>query len=148
GWPLRDPAKEKIVPHQAFVDAGYQTDVVYTFCRESGKRFAPAVGRGASQQHRQWYDRPTQTGSTWKLIGEGYHVNWLPPQQIHLFEVDADHWKSFAHQRLSTPLTSAGAMTLFRAQAQEHLSLARHLTAEVKTEEFVSGKGVVVKWER
>ena len=39
-------------------------------------------------------------------------------------------------------------MTLFRAQPQEHLSLAKHLTAEAKTEEFVQGKGVVVKWER
>jgi hypothetical protein len=52
------------------------------------------------------------------------------------------------HQRLSTPITSAGAMTLFQASPQEHLALAKHLTAEVKTEEFVAGKGVIVKWER
>ena len=39
-------------------------------------------------------------------------------------------------------------MTLYRAPAQEHLSLAKHMTAEVKTEEFISGKGVVTKWER
>jgi hypothetical protein len=40
-------------------------------------------------------------------------------------------------------------MTLFKtAQPLDHLSLAKHLTAEVKTEEFVAGKGVVVKWER
>ena len=43
---------------------------------------------------------------------------------------------------------SPGAMTLFQASPQEHLALAKHLTAEVKTEEFVAGKGVVVKWER
>ena len=39
-------------------------------------------------------------------------------------------------------------MTLFHAQPNEHLSLAKHLTAETKTEEFIAGKGVVVKWER
>ena len=39
-------------------------------------------------------------------------------------------------------------MTLFQASPQEHLALAKHLTAEMKTEEFVAGKGVVVKWER
>jgi hypothetical protein len=39
-------------------------------------------------------------------------------------------------------------MTLFEAPPQQHLALAKHLTAEVKTEEFVAGKGVVVKWER
>ena len=63
-------------------------------------------------------------------------------------EMDADHWKTWVHQRLSTPLGKPGAMTLYRAPAQEHLSLAKHLTAEVKTEEFVAGKGVVTKWER
>jgi hypothetical protein len=39
-------------------------------------------------------------------------------------------------------------MTLFQASPQEHLALAKHLTAEAKTEEFVVGKGVIVKWER
>lgn len=39
-------------------------------------------------------------------------------------------------------------MTLFQASTAEHLALAKHLTAEVKTEEFVAGRGVVVKWER
>lgn len=41
-----------------------------------------------------------------------------------------------------------GAMTLFQAPVHEHLSLAKHLTAEKKTEEFIAGKGVVTKWER
>lgn len=38
-------------------------------------------------------------------------------------------------------------MTLFQAPAHEHLSLAKHLTAEKKTEEFLPGKGVVTRWE-
>ena len=29
-----------------------------------------------------------------------------------------------------------------------HLALAKHLTSEVKTEEFMAGRGVVTKWER
>jgi hypothetical protein len=41
-----------------------------------------------------------------------------------------------------------GAMSLFRAGPHEHLALAKHLTAETKTEEYVAGKGVVTKWER
>ena len=63
-------------------------------------------------------------------------------------EVDADHWKTWVHQRLSMPLGKRGAMSLFQAGLQEHLALARHLTAETKIEEFVAGRGVVVKWER
>jgi len=34
------------------------------------------------------------------------------------------------------------------AEVREHLALAKHLTAETKTEEFVGGEGVVEKWER
>jgi len=39
-------------------------------------------------------------------------------------------------------------MTLFHVTAVEHLSLAKHLTAETRTEEFVAGKGGVTRWER
>ena len=77
-----------------------------------------------------------------------YQANWLPAEQLLLLEVDADHWKSWVHQRLATPLDQRGAMTLFHAPAVEHLSLAKHLTAETRTEEFVAGKGVVTRWER
>jgi hypothetical protein len=62
--------------------------------------------------------------------------------------MDADYWKSWAHQRLNTPTSQPAALTLFKAPSQEHLSLAKHLTAERKTEEFVAGKGVVTRWER
>ena len=131
------------------IDAGYQSPVVYAFCRESGERFRPAIGRGASQQYRaERYNRPVQGGATVKAIGEGWHANWLPVEKLLLVEVDADHWKTWTHQRLTTPLGKVGAMTLFKAQPVEHLSLAKHLTAETKTEEFVAGKGVITKWER
>jgi hypothetical protein len=39
-------------------------------------------------------------------------------------------------------------MTLFQTSPQEHFALAKHLTAEIKTEEFVAGRGVIVKWQR
>jgi hypothetical protein len=79
-----------------------------------------------------------------KHIGEGFHINQLQAPRLHLVEVDSDHWKTL----LSTPLGQPGALTLFRATPQEHLALGKHLTAEQKVEEFVAGKGVVVKWER
>ncbi len=149
GWPVGNAgAEQRLQPAQVWIDAGFMTPVVYEFCRGSGERFRPAVGRGASQQYRgEHYNRPKQTGSTVKLIGEGYHAAWLPAERLYLLELDADHWKRWVHQRLTTPLGRPGALTLFRAQPNEHLSLAKHLTAEAKTEEFIAGKGVVVKWE-
>jgi len=148
GLPVESANGERMIPQQAWIDAGYLTTVVYGFCRESGNQFRPAIGRGAAQQHRQWYNRPTRTGALVKHVGEGFHINHLRPERLHIVEVDADHWKTWVHQRLGTPMGTAGAMTLFRAAPQEHLALAKHLTAETKTEEFVAGKGVVVKWQR
>jgi phage terminase large subunit GpA-like protein len=151
GWPQQQGGAHR-VPDCVFVDAGYQTDVVYAFCREASaggaQRFYPAVGRGADQQRRQWQGKVAQTGSQVRMVGEGYHASWLPVQKLHLVEVDADHWKTWVHQRLVTPVGSPGAMTLFQALPQDHLALAKHLTAEAKVEEFVPGKGVVVRWER
>lgn len=148
GWPKdQDPRELKLQPGQVWIDAGYTTDVVYTFCRESGARFRPSVGRGALQHRQQNYHRPTSTGSIVQLIGQNFHYALLP-EQIHLVEVDADFWKSWVHQRLETPLGSPGAMTFFQAQPQEHTSLVRHLTAESKVEEYVAGHGMVTRWER
>jgi hypothetical protein len=33
-----------------------------------------------------------------------------------------------------------GAKTLFNVAPQEHMALAKHLTAEIKTEEFIRGR--------
>jgi phage terminase large subunit GpA-like protein len=148
GWAIGHEDGNRKQPDAAWVDSGYMTSVVYNFARESGDKFRPAIGRGAAQQRQQWYSRPTRTGSVVRHIGEGYHLNFLRSEKLRLVEIDADHWKTWVHQRLVTPLGSDGAMTLFEATPQQHLALAKHLTAEVKTEEFVTGKGVVVKWER
>ena len=147
GWPVHGSDKPKI-PDQVWIDAGYMTEVVYAFCRQVGVQYRPAIGRGAAQQHRQWYNRPTQTGTVVRHIGEGFHINFMPTEHLFLVEVDADHWKTWVHQRLTTPLSQPGALTFFHAPPQEHLSLAKHLTAEQKTEEFIAGRGVVTKWER
>jgi hypothetical protein len=49
---------------------------------------------------------------------------WLAAEQVQLVEMDADYWKTWVHQRLVTPLGLPGAMTLYKAPAQDHLSLA------------------------
>jgi hypothetical protein len=149
GWPVGEANGNRAQPMVVFIDSGYMAPVVYAFCRESGERLRPAVGRGASQQYgRERYNRPVQGGGSVSAMGDGWHANWLPAERLHLFQADADYWKTWVHQRLSTPLDKPGAMTLFKAQAVEHLSLAKHLTAETKTEEFIAGKGVITKWER
>jgi Terminase large subunit gpA, endonuclease domain len=149
GWPVGEAAGQHAQPSLVLVDSGYMAPVVYAFCRESGERFRPAIGRGASQQYRnKRYNRPVQGGGTVYCMGEEWHANVLPAENLLLVQANADYWKTWFHQRLTTPLDKPGAMTLFKAQAVEHLSLGKHLTAERKTEEFIAGKGVITKWER
>ena len=81
-------------------------------------------------------------------IGEGFHLNLLPAERLLLVEIDADYWKTWVHERLHIPVGQPGGLTLSRGTPQDHLALSKHLTAETKTEEFVAGKGLVVKWER
>lgn len=148
GWPVENSSGDTNVPGQVWIDAGYMTDVVYRFCHESGRRFHPSFGRGVEQQRQSWTGKVTRTGSVIKVRGEGYHVAQLKDPRVQIVEVDADHWKTWVYERLATPLDQAGRMTFFKARPEVHLALARHLTAESKTEEFVTGKGVVAKWER
>lgn len=150
GW--SDAAGKAWKPHQVWVDAGYLTDVVYAFARESvepaGVRFRPAVGRGHSQVRAQSYRRPKTTGSIVRHIGEDYHISRVKDARVDLVEVNADAWKSWLHERLSTPPTEPGALTLFDSEWNDHLSWAKHVTAEKRVEEFVAGKGFATRWIR
>jgi phage terminase large subunit GpA-like protein len=148
GWTIEGRENEQAVPNQVWIDAGYMTPVVYEFCRKAAdKRFLPCVGRGANQQRQQIYNRPTQLTQTTRFIGRDFHINYLQAERINLVEINADYWKTWVHQRLTQPLDKPGAMTFYHAPPEMHLSIAKHLTAEAKTEEFVAGKGVIVKWE-
>jgi len=146
GWPDLDGKRR--LPDQVWIDSGYMAPVVYAFCRESGSVYRPAVGRGAAQQRVPSYSRPARISATVRHIGEGFHLNYLPTEKLTLCVVDSDYWKTWVHQRLTTPVGQPGALTLFAAPAHEHLAFAHHLTAEKKVEEFVPGKHVVVKWQR
>lgn len=148
GWPVAEGDGEVRRPDQVWIDAGYMPDAVYAFCRDSGMPFRPAIGRGASQQRMQAYHRPQRTGSTIRHIGQGFHINYLRSSRIQLVEVDADHWKTWSHTRLATPLDQPGSMTFYKAPPTQHLTLAKHLTAETKQEEYIAGRGVVTRWER
>ena len=152
GWNMGGDMR---VPDQVWIDCSYERGVVYLFCRESNKgcpagaeRFRPAMGRGTSQQRAQWYNRPKSTGALVKHVGEGYHISWQKADRILLVECDADYWKTWAHNRLASEIGSPGAMTLFQAMPNEHMTISMHFTAERQVEEFIEGKGTVIRWEQ
>lgn len=145
GWPQGEVQK---TPNAAWVDSGYLTDVIYNFATESGSPWMAADGYGSAQDRKQFYSKPKTTGATVRHIGEGYHFAYQPQARVLLAEVNADQWKSWSHERLTSPLDKPGALTLFNAPSMDHLSFAKHLTAEKQVEEFIAGKGLVKKWIR
>ena len=149
GWASSDGGALR-VPDRVLIDSGWgdSTATVYAFCRESTVRFLPAVGRGVGQRFARRYSRPTKTGSTVQLVGEDYHVAFLPKQSVFLVETNADYWKSWCHNRLRVAVGEPGGLSFFQSpNKNEHITLAKHLTAETQVEEFLPGKGTVIRWE-
>ena len=149
GWPVGGvEGKQFGRLKQVWIDAGYLPEVVNAFCRERGFPYMPSLGRGTTQIRRPGMANTRPSGATARPVGDGILLCGVPTERVSRIEVDSDRWKTWVHQRLRTPMDQAGALTLFRAPSNEHMSLARHLTAERKTESYVAGRGVVVQWER
>lgn len=144
--------RQVMVPGIGLIDSGYDPDVVYQFCRESVEgrfwRFRPVKGFGVTQygEMRRAYREPKKRGGTTRAVGDHYHVTRLQEKRVDLVEFDADWWKTFWHKRLLTPPGEAGAVSLFMADSREHLAFAKHQMAERQVQEFVPGKGSVVRW--
>lgn len=126
-----------ITPSLTLVDSGHgpHEPAVVVFCNESGTTFFPSKGFGIGQLARR------------KIFHEpGYEV--VPqPAGYSLAEINVDYWKSYVHNRISTPVTANGGLSLFAATFVEHLSFAKQLTAERQVDDFVAGKGAVIRWE-
>ncbi len=135
GWPSVDAAAGTIRPSLVLVDSGYQDAVIVRFCVESGAAFLPTKGF----DHRQ-------VGSKRGLMLDPGYEAVRQPLGYTLLEINADIWKSYVHARLQTPIGQAGGLTLFKASPNEHLSYTHHLAAEKQEEDFVPGRGVVVRW--
>ncbi len=134
---------------QVFVDSGWQPDSVVKFCRdrESGGKYRPSKGFGTTQYRRGFSDKSPGAVNI-RYVGQKYHIAWVPTQHANLVEIDVDYWKSFVHARLSIPVGSEGALTLFDEPSRlNHLGFAKHLTAERQVEEFIEGRGQILRWE-
>lgn len=147
GW--LKPGGEIVLPDVVFIDAGWLGDVVYEFCRESGNRFRPAIGFGLSQNFRRFrgYRRPSKTGNEVKLIGEEFHVVWLPAERIFRVDLNVDYWKTRLFEALRVPPGNAGAMEFYHSDdPNEHFTVAKHYTAERQQEVFTPGVGTEIRW--
>lgn len=129
------------------IDSGWKPTPVYTHLRGRDKSWLPSKGYGASTRNGAYRAKKT-TGAMVSEVGEEYHVARLRKRQAKLLEFNADYWKSWLHDRLHTPTGQPGAITLFKAPPNDHLSISKHLTAEAKESKWVPGKGELIVWRQ
>lgn len=126
---------------RCLIDSGWgmSTEVVKRFCRTSQWKdvLLPSKGVGitaAKAPMSEWAKKP----------GERRGPHWIvpPPKpgegRILLF--DANHWKSFTHARLATPLGQSGALTLYGDDPLAHRLLADQMTAEYRVRTRGNGR--------
>ena len=156
GWPLAKGGTRQ--PIQVWIDTNYADSraSVIAFCRETNQGpvpslvhvFRPLLGRGGGAEAARAYTRPSKAGNVVHFVGEGYHLSWFKVDHLHVVEINVDQWKSWVHDRLAMPPEAEGAIALYAALPAEHLTFAKHLTAEKRVQAFVPGKGMVTRWER
>ncbi|HEY4759563.1 MAG TPA: terminase gpA endonuclease subunit [Thermoguttaceae bacterium] len=153
GW--HTPAGEIRMPDVVFIDGGWKSEIIYEFIRESGPRFRPAIGYGLSQGFRRYrsYHKPSKTGTEVKLIGDEYHVVWVPKERLFRIDLNVDYWKTKLFDALHTPLMDEqgnpvdGSIEFYHSNdPNEHMTVAKHYTAERSMEVFTPGTGTEMRW--
>lgn len=130
------------------VDAGWQTDTIYAFCRAAGKGWWPAMGFGKSNGCvRVQFNMPSKD-SPERKSGENWFLSYRRKPKVWLACANADHWKGWEHARWLTDPGKPGAMRLWGNSGdgsrltddeKRHFSYAKHLTAEIEVEEVIKG---------
>jgi phage terminase large subunit GpA-like protein len=137
GWPSMQDDLPTFKPTYSLYDSGHWEATIVAFCFERPTTCRPCKGFGTSQ-----------IGSNRRKMRDPGYEEVAQPNGHSLIEINADHWKSQVHARLQTPAGQPGGLTMFKASAVDHLSFAKHLTAEKAVEEFVAGRGLVTRWEK
>ena len=111
------------------IDAGYKSDVVYQFCRQSPHAaiLRPSHGKGIGAKGKPM--------AMWaKKDGEIYGLEWVDGRSakraIRYVMYETNFWKSFVHARLAVAMGNAGCLALFGDDSRAHRMLADHLTGE------------------
>ncbi len=129
------------------VDAGWRTEAVYEACRQLGRDWRPAMGFGRSNGCVQTNFSCPVKSSPDKKVGDRWFLS-RRPKGTWLVCMDADHWKSWEHDRWLSDPAKPGALTLWGTAGEGdrlsddqrgHKAYANHLVNEREVEEVVKG---------
>jgi phage terminase large subunit GpA-like protein len=155
GW-VRHGSGEVMLADKVLIDTGAWPEPIQAFARRwsadgnfgrASETYVCCRGAGAGQHAARKYQHPTRKGATVVMLGDRYHVAKQPTARVHVVELDADHWKSWVHERLQTPIGQPGSLALFAAAEKEHNTYTKHLSNEHATQKPIAGRGLVTVWE-
>ena len=136
-WLREDGAEFGI--ERMLVDANWQSDVVYQFCREQGSSILlPSHGKGvgaAATPFSEYKRKPDdRIGKHWRI------PNVSGKRAIRHILIDTNFWKSFCAARLLAAPGQRGALSFFGPKKSGmHQLLTEHLTSEFRVR--TSGRG-------
>ena len=129
---------QEIRVSQIGVDSGWNTDLVYRFCRESEDSNILIPTKGA-------YVKPAQRLYASKHKGAVKGTEWIyahvqsGARQIRLLRYNVNYWKTFAFERLRGGVGANGAVVFF-GKAKENKRIIDHLTSEYRVKMLVDNK--------
>jgi hypothetical protein len=123
---------------RCLIDAGWATDVVRLFIRQSEhrERLTPSKGVGIGPAQVPIIDYRKRPG---ERIGDGWILGTAGPDRLRLLRFDANHWKTRLAGMLTRSMGARGGVTLYGQRAIDHELLALHLASEYPTR--MEGKG-------
>ena len=119
---------------------GDQTDTVYTFIRNlKDVRVYPT--------HGQFVGVTKEFNGSWIKPEDRVGLHWRIPKKkkngLSYVIIDANYWKSFLFNRISTPPGGTGRITVY-GEGIDHQLLAQHLSSEKATEVTTKDKRQMV----
>lgn len=130
------------------VDAGWRTDAIYAACHEIGLGIMPVMGFGKSSGCTQANFTEYQRRTADKKPGDHWFLS--KKNRLWLVAADADHWKTYEHDRWLTSPEKPGSLRMWGVASDDrngrmspdekaHFSYARHICNEAEVEELVKG---------
>jgi len=126
---VRDGTGERMRVERCLVDAGWQSQTVYAWCRQTPHHGVvyPSKGIGRTTTSRGVSEWKPRTG---ERSGWHWRLTMSETGKGRMVQFDPDAWKTFLWERLTAPLGGAGCLLLYGRDGAAHEQLAEHLAAE------------------
>jgi phage terminase large subunit GpA-like protein len=143
-WQRSDGANLSV--SRLMIDAGYATDLVRLFIRQSDhrERLVPSKGIGLGPGQTAIRDYVKRPG---EKIGDGWILGIAGADRLRLLRFDSNLWKTRLADMLTRPMGTKGGVSLWGRKPVDHELLAIHCSSENPVQTEAKGNAVNI-WTR